>query len=105
MTSDNRYALCIIAKENGLVFRDGMFFRGSAKFVPTPLGFVPNINYNYRIRYDELKGVATRVSSMKEQVVSLRKDILAKGSRRAILRRIETLSPEEAVKWIKNYLR
>ena len=105
MTRDNLYALCVIAHENGLTHQDGVFVTADgARYVPTPLGLVPSVNHNYRVLYDRVKGTADRVTLLKEQVEQLRSELLSKGSRKAILKQLDRLPPEEAVKWITKYL-
>jgi len=105
MTSNNLRAICVIAIENNLQWRNGFFYDDKGtKYVPTRMGIVPNINYNYRIQYDSVKNAAERVGILKEQVETLRNDLVGKKSKRAILNQIDRLSPDEALEWIKTYL-
>lgn len=109
MTRDNRLAVHIIAKENGMVFRNGYFYddRG-VKYVPTQLGLTPNINHNYAVLYRQVyKDVdyhRALVKRLKSEVERMKQDMVHKKSRNALITMAQSDVPERAIKRIIDYL-
>jgi len=109
MTRDNRLAICRIALENGLVFRNGYFYdENGAKYAITPLGLTPNINHNYAVLYRQVyKDVDYQralVKRLKEENERLKQDMIHRKSRKAILSILDGGKPERVINRLKQYL-
>jgi hypothetical protein len=111
MTRDNRIALCVIARDNGLTFCPvtGLFRdKDGVGYIPTPLGLRLSVNHNYHLLYLEQCRQVEKLRYANERLIKenaiIRQEVIHKKSRSAILAMIESDLPENVITKLKEYL-